>query len=113
MDPTEINIAIATACGWKDLSFSTNWLTRPDGKRLIFDACRETWENFVPDYYNDLNAMHEVEKSLLKSERDRYNLALTEVVTGYALLSFESAAISATAPQRCKAFLMVQGLWKD
>lgn len=50
-------IKIAEACGWKTASDSPNWTYyRPDGRG---------WNGELPDYFNDLNAMHEAEKVLL------------------------------------------------
>jgi hypothetical protein len=50
-------IAIAEACGWK---FSSGTWWKPDGR---YSSGWEGHEELL-DYINDLNAMHEAEKTL-------------------------------------------------
>ena len=89
-------IAIATACGWT----ADSWCLTPSGW-VFADA--------IPDYLNDLNAMHEAEKVLTGYQQTvTYSDNLMKIV-GYH--TFDSA--HATAPQRCEAFLRVMGLWED
>ena len=57
----------------------------------------------MPDYLNDLNAMHEAEKVLNEAYLwNRYK--------GW-LLTWMTEPIRATAPQRCEAFLKTIGKW--
>jgi hypothetical protein len=64
----------------------------------------------VPDYPNDLNAMHEAEK-VLKNNKDQrgwesYILAQDELLGS-------GDKIHATAAQRAEAFLKIIGKWKN
>lgn len=98
MTPEQQRIALAEWAGWKKLR---------DG-RYKKD---EIVERFLPDYLNDLNAVHD----LLKPERftppgnpskTRFWLELVFVCG-----STESTAF-ATAAQRCEALLRTLNLWE-
>lgn len=101
MTHEEINIAIAKACGW-ELTPNEWWYKA--GEYLPF----------APDYLNDLNAMHEAEKSLDDDLDLDYSESL-ESVTGtrwgannaYDMSKYRSA----TASQRAEAFLRTLNLW--
>lgn len=71
MTDQEINIAIAEVCGWKWRKASTIErilqlgtvkviTTKPNGVELC---------GYIPNYCNDLNAMHEAENVLKKCQR--------------------------------------------
>ena len=73
----------------------------------------------LPDYLNDLNAMHEAEKVFELAELNKYpskigvgNYAdkLANVVGGVPGCY---AQLHATAAQRSEAFLKTLGLWKE
>ena len=66
----------------------------------------------VPDYLNDLNAMHEAVKTLPQNMKPRYFSCLCAVVSGAIALWGYSEATEATAAQRAKAFLKTLNLWK-
>ena len=91
-------IAIATACGWT----ADSWCLTPSGW-VFADA--------VPDYLNDLNAMHEAEQVLnqMQSRANAYHLAESEQNETWASCHIwhQSAA------QRAEAFLRTLGLWED
>lgn len=91
MSEREINIAIAEARGWTDTPIV-------DGKYGQAD---------VPDYCNDLNAMHEAEKVLLSEYGMNYCTRLT-----YLIGKSVYASIHATARQRAEAFLRTLGKWE-
>jgi hypothetical protein len=55
MSDEQINIAIAEACGWKHIAFNRGWVETGDGETQCV----------IPNYCNDLNAMHEAEKIIL------------------------------------------------
>jgi len=59
----------------------------------------------LPDYLNDLNAMHEAVKSLPQNLKPRYFACLCAVVSGAISLNGYSEATEATAAQRAEAFL--------
>lgn len=64
--------------------------------------------DIVPDYVNDLNAMHEAEKSLaLPYRKEAYWLHLTEVCEP------SKEYWRATAAQRAEAFLKTIGKWEE
>jgi hypothetical protein len=90
MTPEEQRTAIAEACGWKT------------GYR---DP--EAWHP-LPDYLNDLNAMHEAEKGLVSLQWVSYSRRLQTLCDE----SF-TWPIHATASQRAEAFLRTIGKWKE
>lgn len=113
MTPQAQQIAIAVACKvirpWTFGSFQT-----PNGCLLAS----------LPDYLNDLNAMHEAEKVLTERERLQYveesgKQSRNEFAkTGRDPRSCEDREIiywhlSATSTQRAEAFLRALNLWKD
>jgi hypothetical protein len=89
MTPEEQRVAIAEACGWKT------------GYR---DP--EAWHP-LPDYLNDLNAMHEAEKVLNEKQEDIMNSTLWDIMGGRKYLWH------ATASQRAEALLRTVGKWKE
>jgi len=112
----EINQTIAAALGWsklpKDPATMVQYTAqRPDGK----------WGN-VPDYCNDLNAMHEAEKELTDPQRLHYAEELMDAVRRYPIGVVPDwhrdrnglvAVATATACQRAEAFLKTLNLWKE
>lgn len=109
MIPEAQRIAIAKACGWKI------WASYDDGS--IFYDSPENYSggnilarypdldgsNKLPDYLNDLNAMHEAEKKLTTDELWDYCDLLDGLNGGHI----------ATAAQRAEAFLRTLNLWTD
>lgn len=112
MTDQEINIAIAQACGklrrvmtdeeWK-LRYK-KWCAEPDDPHAEI-TCPSTHEGTVPDYCNDLNAMHEAEEHLSGLFLADYFCLIER--TGKA------AGVRATAGQRAEAFLRCKGLWRE
>lgn len=69
----------------------------------------------IPDYLNDLNAVHEVEK-IYASTQYFYELqTVCGMPRGLVLYDIESIKhiITATAAQRAEALLRAMGLWED
>lgn len=114
MTPEAQNIAIAEACGWErsdDEVKIQSWRHR--------DGLHHT--TTLPDYLNDLNACHEMEKVLTNNQRREYARQLVKVTP----LQYETAnsndnndhrmavffVVNATAAQRAEAFLKAKGLW--
>jgi len=102
MTPENQRIAIAEACGWYDLVKQDVSLF---GK--LEPESQKTFELDVPDYLDDLNAMHEAEKTLgdpqlWEEYGDNLERAMGEVGWIY----------HATASQRAEAFLRTLNLWK-
>lgn len=98
MNKEDQRIAIAEACGI-DIREHTvaDFLT---GKSNI-----RSYE--LPDYLDDLNAMHEAEKTL------RNQFTLQEEEYWRRLQHVEPHPIYATAAQRAEAFLKTIGKWAD
>lgn len=103
MTPEEINRTIAEACGWKQITSYEEFWQITDRK-----SEKRWWcEQDLPDYYNDLNAMHEAEKELFKNFKHRaWYLHRLKTYTDFD-------GVTATAPQRCEAFLRTIGKWRD
>ena len=101
-------IRIAEACGWKCVSDSRKYLQGINGFHPEYDGSLNDNANKVPipDYLNDLNAMHEAEKVLDGSQIDEYKHRLKIVVTDK-----ERISQCATATQRAEAFGRTLNLW--
>ena len=108
MTPEEQRVAIAEACGWTE---TEAWL---DGRRCFERADSNAGWDFdsLPDYLNDLNAMHEAEKVLIGDEPENSELwcdfQTNLVIACPAYLSYH-----ATAAQRAEAFLRTIGKWEE
>lgn len=116
MTPEAQRIAIAEACGWK-FNHQRKTAIAPGIDCVEVEPgyapdYPQPWESFgnydaVPDYLNDLNAMHEAEKaSILR--RDKYYGHLI-LVTGGEWWPL----IHATAAKRAEAFLKTIGKWES
>jgi hypothetical protein len=103
MSDEQINIAIAEVLGYEfqgSCPHSPNESVKPPKGPLIrFDK--------LPDYCNDINAMHEAEKVLTKEQEDSYVTILCLEVQPEPLLHH------ATARQRAEAFLKTIGKWEE
>lgn len=127
MDPIEQQIAIAEACGWiphPDNSKRENSIKSWHKGKVGNTECRfleETRESCwgttkgLPNYLNDLNAMHEAENAIMTGDlmdttsiQYRYSHYLYNVVVPSNRQPFR-----AKASQRAEAFLKTLGLWKD
>lgn len=83
MTPEKQRIAIAEACGW----------------HVIYDK--------LPNYLNDLNAIHEAEKTLNNDQLLRYHGMLLNMCGRSMYASMAQAA------QRAEAFLKTTGKWEE
>ena len=95
-------IKIAEACGWK-------WESRIRGAIKVWNKppLMLFHDNELPDYFNDLNAMHEAEKTGITSDNSEdYDFCLRE-----AMQDANDYIWSATAAQRAEAFGKTLGLW--
>jgi hypothetical protein len=103
MTPEQQRIAIAEACGWKE---TEAWL---DGRRCFERAdINAGWDfDSLPDYINDLNAMHDAEKVLTNEQLEVYCNILHKPNHGVYW------AIHTTASQRAEAFLRTIGKWEE
>lgn len=118
MTPEAQRIAIAEACGWERVSLPGMLLQYRLWKHR--DADGEDHKNWktnsqLPDYLNDLNAMHEAEKVLTKKQWFNYvgrlhDLVMPDLGPDDAGVQ---AMIHATAAQRAEAFLRTIDKWQD
>jgi hypothetical protein len=106
----QINIAIAEACGWIECEY-VEALGLCKGKHENVPPQYPTGHSQLPDYCNDLNAMHEAEKSLNPSLAGCYARTLTSIAWQSEQPVF--APMSATARQRAEAFLRTIGKWEE
>lgn len=103
MSPEAQRIAIAEACGHPSLQIHMG----------------ETAEAAFPDYLNDLNAMHEAEKTIPNELRMFYWRELLEAVTPVDYTTEPGcdeqtwAFINAKPNHRAKAFLKAHLKWDD
>ena len=113
-------IAIAEACGWiREYSDIPTWDTslksyKPVRTMLFMRKEKGFRAENLPDYLNDLNAMHEAEKILSDNNQMKFRGELVDMMR--PKYGFESAcllAIHATAAQRAEAFLRTLNLWKE
>jgi hypothetical protein len=103
MNDHEQRIAIAKICGWK---FDTH--KDSDGEYSF--PVGASWM-VIPDYTDDLNDMHEAEKTLDEIKSAEY--ARTLVSTAWKSEQPVFAPINATAAQRAEAFLRTIGKWTE
>lgn len=113
MSPEAQQIAIAQACGWTIENACGSWVGKP--------KCEVGPMDDLPDYLNDLNAMHQAEKVLMLKEKQYFyavnllavfalnNPPVEETQHGRAFF----IAAHASAAQRAEAFLRTLGLWQD
>jgi len=102
MNEQDINETIGLAAGF----------TSPDGW-WIYEGKRTA----IPDYCNDLNAMHEAEKAFENDyQREEY---AARIINGDMWKSEQfsegdaETTLFATAAQRAEAFLKTLNLWKS
>ncbi len=111
MTPEEQRIAIAEACGWTaTVDDDQFWrATRADGSMTsdLWCSMSSVWNVGIPDYLNDLNAMHEAEKVLTREQEKEYAYQLEAVCCPLEY------GWHATATQRAEAFLRTIGKWKE
>ena len=113
MTPEKQRIAIAEACGWRHVCP----IGRLDGWAWGFPPGQIGGKSIaIPDYLNDLNAMHEVEKlKVCYSEeiQEEYAENLLKVVYKQFGYSGANQTIHASATQRAEAFLRTIGKWEE
>lgn len=106
MTQEQQRIKIAEACGWKRHPLQMNknfWIHFPSEKQARDDSD-------LPDYLNDLNAMHDVEIDYIIP-----NGLWDDYVTHLKNLMKDGKRFwgQATAGQRAEAFLRTLNLWKE
>lgn len=124
MTDQEIRIAVAEARGWKWVK-GTGWMFRSKLTHTPahFEGKLKNYCDILPNYPNDLNVCVAFENTLSIHGQIKYVEALAEIILspelkrhGKRWLGQEDKfwfMTTATARQRCEAFLRVKGLWKD
>ena len=120
MNNEKQRIAIAEACGWKNVKLTNHEEVDIDSRSTIY------WSGFtglppefrhhlnrvrVPDYLTDLDAMHEAEKVLSRGAGYHQTGGFGLYKTALAEVCDEQHPIDATASQRAEAFLRTLGKW--
>ena len=103
MNPEQQRVAIAEACGKWHSGWPHEYMSQADRLRHI------------PDYLNDLNAMHEAEK-VLGACWPTYCEHLLEIVEPEPRtleICHRWNLLHATATQRAEAFLRTIGKWEE
>lgn len=138
MTDAEIRVCIAEACGWvwyrhpsantlqyphyrflalpalHEYEQAPQWMVRADGTEKPCAVDYMAREFHIPDYSNDLNACHEMERMLDDGQQDTFLITLRKLVdVGLDDFQRDFNGIHATARQRCEAFLRTIGKWKD
>lgn len=109
MKPEQQNKSIAAHCGWKQ-STSSMW------EGWWHQKGKKTYQQFCPDYCNDLNAMHEAEKTIPIKLQFIYTSEIVVAYTGGRIFMGEDNRIPiafASASQKAEAFLKTIGKWED
>jgi hypothetical protein len=118
--PEEINNAIADMCG-SHIGYATGVITNKEERIYAFpwlDA-----PSLTPNFYGDLNACALFEAVLTPKEKAVYGDVLNNIIqafdndyytgwsgsTNFTFCEAITAIATATAPQRCEAFLKVKG----
>ena len=117
MNKEQQGIAIAEACGWTAEQDSNGYWRAVDKKNSnaveLWLSEQSVWSVGIPDYLNDLNAMHEAEKVLTEEQRIAYTNHTYDVACKVQRETEKWRWISLTAKQRAEAFLKTIGLWED
>ena len=111
MSPEAQRIAIAEARGWTAIS------VYPDGAVMAFDPSKVLRAK-LPDFPNDLNAIHEAGKTLTVDQGKQFIIHLWVKVAHYHIpekFTLDAAFLlaNATARQHAEAFLRTLGKWRD
>jgi len=96
MNSNEINKRIAIACGWQ-VHPKDKWIVIPPNSPHSVQPI-----STIPDYYNDLNAMHEAEKFIMDESSIEYVKWLNKF----------SCLWHVKASKKAEAFLRTIGQWE-
>lgn len=107
MNETKQRIAIAEACGWTKCKCSPTWCENwmPPGKKAFRCAKAQ-----LPDYLNNLDAMHEAVETLRFKDGAEWYDYRTHLAN---ICGSMGNCIQASAAQRAEAFLKTLGLWEE
>jgi hypothetical protein len=104
MNPELQRIKIAEACGYIRNDELDCW----EKSNRYYFSCGDSQLAQLPDYLNDLNAMHHAEKVIGPIKVIEFCCHLNEMG-----MSGEWEILTATAAQRAEAFLRTLNLWEE
>ena len=108
MDKNKQRIKIAEVCGWTEITHIYDGKT-PDGKYFTL----------LPDYLNDLDAMHDAWRTLSVRQKTQFVIILSDLMLDCQSMDFSknpftcSCLANANAEQRAEAFLRTLNLWEN
>jgi hypothetical protein len=104
MTNEQINIAIAEACGYKNVTIGVT----EGAIRVVVGYKHHNFDEEIPDYCNDPNAMHEAEKVF----GEVYSIKSYEYEDWLQSIIGHDQTWRATARQRAEAFLRTINKWE-
>jgi len=118
MNEEKQRIAIAEACGWEIYRDTTSepecWIVQNKNNIRKVGSHKTRNQAFlltIPDYLNDLNECHEMEKVLEAEQMTRYLAYLSG--GSFNLDAMFKHIATATAAQKCNALLRAIDKWED
>ncbi len=113
MTPEEQRIALAEWDGWK-YSPSANSSIKHEAVMAWYRPGNPPWHlEQLPDYLNDLNAVHELEMKMRGTLEQYHNdPVMHRRWKEYQYYLIQRYGASATAEERCEALLKTLNLWK-
>ena len=113
MTDKQINQRIAEACGWTEIQDCVWRHHKPWGYPPLKAGQGGNAFKMLPDYCNDLNAMHLAEKVLTPKEEGVYFFTLKHLVGDLIWHRDTCRNYRATARQRAEAFLCALGKYTE
>lgn len=116
-----MRVAIAEDQGWTNIHHAAYETWHNDSGTMSGligkSPDKQAWPELqLPNYPEDLNAMHEVEKSLPEETNYAWIKCISEACGCNALPDLLTPTViiaRATALQRAEAYLRTKGLWKE
>jgi hypothetical protein len=123
MTNEEINKIIAEFRGWvmyhptpESISRgypSYSYWTPPRDSKQFAENWGKLEMDYPPDYCNDLNAMHEAEKTLSRGQNYHQLYGFGFYINTLTQICYQQHILTATASQRAEAFVRTIDKWKD
>lgn len=128
MTPEQQRIAIAKACGWTAEQDSNGYwraVNKKHGNAVeLWLSEQNVWSVGIPDYLNDLNAMHKAKKILSDSQKRKWGELCVEMTNDFPqhIVLYCKNSVSGeniytvanlTAAQEAELLLKTLGLWEE
>ena len=113
MKPEQQRIAIAEACGWTNCTSGPFNQCYGNEPRYLGSESEAVVVAALPDYLNDLNAMHEAERAMRLDDPMQADSAVYHMKLSAICGSSKHRMVHATASQRAEAFLRTIGKWTE